>query len=411
MADSLVLRMEDATGGSAWVVVDADGRLLEPRRSGSLAEARAAATGRRLIVLVPGTEVVTTSAELPNVSKARLRQLLPFALEEHFADDVTTLHFAAGARDERGRVCASAVARARLEQWLGQLEEAGLHPAAIYADTDAVADTPSTLNLVMEGKTILARRPGEPACTMEGLDLAEALEFLLAGDEDENPLQHALLCLDAESYARHRQEIEGLSAGLAGVDVKMLADGALPMFAAKIVNHPGANLLQGAYSPRSNWGALLKPWRVAAGLAAALIAVAVLGTVVDYVQLQRADAALTSELEAQCAARLAAPGIRQCEAAVQTRLRSRGEVGGGDEEFLLTMARVAETAGEQNQLRTLSYRNRIMDVQILTPDVRALDEFSRRLNETGDLSVSVQSTNPQQGGGVEARLQITGGAQ
>lgn len=411
MADCLVLRLGDKSNACSWVVVDADGRRVEPQREGSLAEARAAALGRRLIVLVPGKEVITTNAELPLVSKARLRQMLPFALEDDIADDVSTLHFAAGIRNERGLVLVSAVARASLEQWLRELAEAGLQPAAIYADTDGVADTPSTLNVVVENETIYARRPGEAAFSIEGLSLAEALEIMLDGSEDQDPPQHALLCMDEAARRACEHDIERISARLASLDVKVLPDGALQLFAAKLVNHPGANLLQGAYAPRSDWGALMRPWRIAAALAGGLIATMALGSIVDYIRLSRTDTALTSAIEARCAEELAAPGFRQCEAVVQARLRSLGETTAGDEEFLSTMVRVAETAGDEDQLRTLSYRNRVMDVQILTPDVPALDEFSRRLNESGDLTVTVQSTNPQQGGGVEARVQIAGGAQ
>lgn len=408
MADSLVLRLREHEDDCEWVVVDADGRLTERRHKGPLSEVRAAATGRRLLVLVPGRAVVTTRVEMPQVSKARQRQMLPFALEDQFAEDVSSLHFAAGPRSEDDALFVSVVARKQLEKWLERLAAFDLEPAAMYAENDGVADTPSTLNVIYENGTIFARRPGDAAFSIEGLEFSDAFAILADGADGEASPRHALLCIDAASHEAHAAHIEAASEHFATLDVKLLQEDALPLFAAKLVNHPGANFLQGPYAPKSNWGAMLRPWRVAAVLAAGLVATVILGTIVDYVRLRQADTALTDTLLARCSEQFRTTDLRQCEAEVQARLRSLGESTGGGEEFLATLANVAANAGSTNTLRTLSYRNSVMDMQILTPDVPALDAFSRSLDESGPFTVSVQSTNPQEDGSVESRLQIVG---
>jgi general secretion pathway protein L len=408
MADTVVLRLRGDDAPCEWVVVDGDGRLTEPHREGRLEEVRVAATGRRLIVLVPGRSVVTTRVEMPNVSKTRLRQMLPFALEDNFAEDVSLLHFAAGPRNEDDELLVSVVGRKQLEAWLERLDAVELEPAAIYADNDGVADTPSTLNVIYEHGTTYARRPGDAAFSIEGLEFADAFSIIVSDADDDSRPQHVLLCIDAPSHEANIAQIEAAATEFSSLDVKLLPDNALPIFAAKLVNHPGSNLLQGPYAPKSNWGALLKPWRVAAILAACLVAAALLGTIVDYMQLRRTDSALTTTIASRCSEVFATADLRQCEAEVQSRLRSVGASAGGGEEFLATLASVAATAGTANTLRTLSYRNSVMDVQVLSPGVPALDEFSRRLDESGPFSVAVQSTNPQEDGTVESRLQIVG---
>jgi general secretion pathway protein L len=408
MADIVVLRLRDDDDACEWVVVDANGRLTEPRRYGRLADVRDAASGRSLIVLVPGRAVVTTRVEMPQVSKARLRQMLPFALEEHFAEDVSSLHFAAGPRNDDDELLVSVVGAEQLETWLERLSAAALEPAAIYADNDGVADTPSTLNVIYENGTIYARRPGDAAFSIEGLDFTDAFSIVVGGAEDDDRPQHVLLCIDAPSHEANQEQINAAAAEFSSLDVKLLPDDALPMFAAKLVNHPGSNLLQGLYAPKSNWGAVFKPWRFAAMLAAGVVAVALLSVIVDYVQLRRQDSALTTALSARCNAAFSTADLRQCEGEVQSRLRSVGETTGGGEEFLSTLANVAQTAGTANTLRTLSYRNSVMDLQVLSPGVPALDAFSRELDESGPFSVAVQSTNPQEDGTVESRLQIVG---
>lgn len=408
MADSVVLRLHEQPKDCEWVVVDSDGRQTERRRSGALSEVHPTATGRRLIVLVPGSDVITTRVELPQVSKARQRQMLPFALEDQFAVDVATLHFAPGPRNEDDQLYVSVVAHELLKGWLERLTAANLEPAAIYADTDGVADTPATLNVIYENGAIFARRPGDAALSIEGLDLADAFSIIAGEPDDETTVQHALLCIDAEAHQANAAQIEALSSQFAGLDVKLLQEDALPLFAAKLINHPGANLLQGTYAPKSNWGAMMKPWRVAAVLGAALVATALLGTVIDYIQLQRNDSALTEALQVRCTEEFRTPDLRQCEAAVRQRLGAVNAGEGGSEDFLATLASVAETTIEANTLRSVSFRNSVMDMQIVTPDVPALDAFSRRLDESGPYTVSVQSTNPQEDGTVESRIQIVG---
>jgi len=408
MADSVVLRLRDDSDHCEWVVVDADGRLTERRRSGSLSDVRASAMGRRLIVLVPGPAVITTRVELPQVSKARQRQMLPFTLEDQFADDVASLHFAAGSRTADEQLYVSVVAKERLEEWLHRLSAAALEPFAIYADTDGVADTPSTLNIIYEDDTVFARRPGDAAVSIEGLPFSDAVAIVADDPDSESAVQHALLCIDTASHEANAAEIDTLAQKFASFDVKLLNEDALPLFASKLVNHPGANLLQGAYAPKSNWGAMLKPWRVAAVLGAGLVATALLGTIVEYIQLRRTDTMLTTALETRCGEQFNNTSIRQCEAEVNALLGTRGESSGGSEEFLATLASVAETSDAANTLRSISYRNSVMDMQLVTPDVPALDAFSRSLDEAGPFTVSVQSTNPQEDGSVESRVQIVG---
>jgi general secretion pathway protein L len=337
-----------------------------------------------------------------------MRQMLPFALEDQFADDVASLHFAAGTRANDGHIDVSVVARDRLDAWLERITAAELEPAAICADTDGVADTPSTLNVICENGAIFARRPGEAALSMEGIELSDAIDIVAHDAAESGAVNHILLCVNAASREANAATIESLSRRFASLDVKLLQDDALSLFAAKLINHPGPNLLQGSYAPKSDWDAMLRPWRIAGVLAAGLAATAALATIVDYVDLRRTDAALTSALEARCSADFRAAGLRQCEAEVQARLRDAGVATGGSEEFLTTLAGVAAVAGAENMLRSVSYRNSVMDMQLVTPSVPALDEFSRRLGESGPYTVAVQSTNPQEDGTVESRLQIVG---
>ena len=95
---------------------------------GELREAALLAQGHRIVVVVPAHKVVITETDLPLRQIQRLRQAVPYALEERFAEDVDILHFALGQRDAAGQIPVAVVARAQMEQWRQQLEEVDLRP-------------------------------------------------------------------------------------------------------------------------------------------------------------------------------------------------------------------------------------------------------------------------------------------
>ncbi|HZC86917.1 MAG TPA: type II secretion system protein GspL, partial [Steroidobacteraceae bacterium] len=106
MSDWLLLRLPRAdTELATWLVVDARGAPLSPPQSGPLALAAARVPGRRVCVLIGGADVLLAEPEVPVKAGAKLQQLVPYALEEHLAEDIEDLQFALGKRShESARV-------------------------------------------------------------------------------------------------------------------------------------------------------------------------------------------------------------------------------------------------------------------------------------------------------------------
>src|ERR1700747_457491 len=99
MADWLLLRLPRIPEEPAsWLVVDARGTPVGLPQSGPPTLAAARAAGRRVWVLVPGTDVLLAEPEVPVKAGLKLQQLVPYALEEHLADDIDQLQFAIGKR-------------------------------------------------------------------------------------------------------------------------------------------------------------------------------------------------------------------------------------------------------------------------------------------------------------------------
>ena len=407
MTDYLFVRLGASGPDAATVVLNAEGRVVEPVRRARLDAIASRTEGRRVIVLAPATETVTTRADLPKASQARLRQLLPYSLEETFAEDVETLHFAAGPRLATGKLAVSVVARERLEAWLAALAAAGIRPHALYSEADGVPDTPSTLNLLIEGATVYGRRPGEAPFVLEGMNLGDVLDLLGAQSSgDGTDLQHVLVYLDADGAERRMPELAEIHTRVADLDVKELTGGVLPRLAATLVFEPGANLLQGPYAPKSDYAPLFRPWYAAAGLLLAWAVLTVGTAAVQYVALAREDRALAEQIGALCARSFGASSVSACTADMRARLASAGaQASGGGESFLSTLAVIAATQSSETRIEALSYRNSVMDLQLVVPSVPELDAFAQEIEDTARFDVRIQQATPQEAG-VEGRVQV-----
>jgi len=83
MADWLLIRLpRTAEQPATWLTVDPRGNPSGPPQSGPLSLAAPRAVGRRVCVLVPGTDVLLTEPEVPMKAGTKLQQVVPFALEE-----------------------------------------------------------------------------------------------------------------------------------------------------------------------------------------------------------------------------------------------------------------------------------------------------------------------------------------
>ncbi len=403
MAETFFVRLSGA-GFATWGAFDVTGRLLGALGSGTLQSAHTAQAGRRTTVLVNAVDVLTAEAALPAASQARLRQIAPFSLEESLANDVDEMVFAIGAKLPSGMTQVAAVARERMKEWLGKLAAAGIVPNALCSEADGVPDIPSTLVLLIEGERIAGRKPGRAPFVFEGLALDQVLGLALAPKPDEPELRHIRVFTDAAGHARFAGELTSLGSRFSSADVKLLNDGVFAHLAATLAQRPGTNLLQGEYAAKSNWAAMIKPWRVAASLAAVSIVLSLLLLGAEYWQLRRADAALEVVVAPACERVVGDSSTSGCQREVRQRLGAAG--GTATEDFLSTLAAIAAARDPQMRIDALSYRNRAMNLQLVVPSIVALDTFSRELEETRRFDVELETTS-QLDSGTEGRLRIT----
>ncbi|HUI61696.1 MAG TPA: type II secretion system protein GspL, partial [Steroidobacteraceae bacterium] len=177
MADWLLLRMSRAADQPAtWITVDPRGNPSGPLQSGPLSLAAPRAAGRRVCVVVPGTDVLLAEPDVPMKAGTKLQAVVPYALEEQLADDIDDLHFAIGKRvGESSRTPVAVVRKALMDEWLTTLRSSGIEPEFIYADSDLLPQNPGQAVALLEEDVVVVRPPLGSPVSLPAEALGEAL--------------------------------------------------------------------------------------------------------------------------------------------------------------------------------------------------------------------------------------------
>ena len=406
MSETLVIRLRAADEAPAsWLIVDGNGARSGPVQSGPVADALGAAQGRRVVLLLPGSEITLAEPELPMRGGARLAQAVPYALEEQLASDVEALHFAVGSRSA-GTIGTpvAVVARGTLERWLAQVDTAGIEASAAYADSAAVPAAGAGCTLLLDDSLLYVRRADSLPYVLDAEPLAGALDLALgAAPRDGEATEHVTFYTSTAEYERHRDVIEGLRPRTATLQVKLLPDGPLPLLAAQATGGAGVNLLQGPFAPRTSFRSNIKQWRLPAGLAAAVTLLFVGGQAATWWQQHRAEKALDAQIAEIFAQALPGQPVVDPRAQMQGALGGAGAAGGGMLPALSVLARaIAQTPAAR--IESMSFRGDSLELHLTVPTIESLDGIKQAMNGEG-LAAEIQSATPR-GEVVTGRLQV-----
>ncbi|MCP4301701.1 MAG: hypothetical protein GY783_14030 [Gammaproteobacteria bacterium] len=416
MAEFFVIRLGHTIDHTVeWIVVDDNGTRRSQAVLGSLADAAQNTGGRPVIVLVPGTDALTTTVDVPIRGGSRLRAALPFALEENLADDVDKLHFAFGARRESGQLPVTVVARDKMDQWCATLSEAGITAAQIVAENYGLARISGTLSVLLAGDCVMFNDGADIEFVMQGVrpsDTLVAAGVLTDRDDDDQDdsesAGHLVAYCDPADEARFSHDWIALRHELHSVDINLLPDGAFPRLAVTVASGQGVNLLQGAYGTKTDYRSQFRPWRNAAVLLLGLIIVGLVAKGVDFYRLSREETALQAQFTEEY--RQIRPGdTRELLDPVNAVRSIKQGLGAatGPQVFLPSLRQLSDAMAKNSSARieTISYRAGVVDVRITSPDVATLDSIQKSVSSSGQFQASIQSTD-QVADQISSRLQI-----
>ncbi len=429
----IIVRLDEtAPAECVWRKFEADGSEIGGR--GSMADLAALATGYRLWVLVPGTDVLLTRVSLPPGNRKQLLAAIPYALEEFLAAEVEDQHFAVGGADDSGALAVAVIARQRLEHWLELCREHGLTPTGMVPDVLAVplgppdflespaspepSASPASLESLDAPEDADSPAPAHPAGPAL-LITADGLALVRGGPQDGFVLESDSLAILAgmpgiTPESRFVVYHEGPAAELPGeldglVAARRRVSDVSALLTRGIREKEAINLLQGEYRPQAHWEKHWRRWRLPAVLILALLLVNTAMGLRENQRLSQYSQQLHHEtVEVYRAAFPGAQRVVNPRAQMENELRAL-RAGGGDSAgrgFLPLLedgGPVLAGAGGM-QLRGLRYRGGELDLELMISDLQALDELNDQLEGRG-LEVDIRTATTRDDR-VQARLLV-----
>lgn len=397
MRESLLIRLRHAQADAplAYALTGSEPGRLPIVQTATLEQLAGIAVGRRVIALAPGADVRLLSVQVPVRQPAQARLAAPYLLEDHFAEDVESLHFSVGPRQIDLRFPVAVTAMALMHHWLDPLVAAGLRVEALIPETLALpAPNPEWAVLAEPGLiTVRTGEFGGFSCAPE--DLPMFLELAEGGQP------HALQILVCDGchydFTRWQRPLE-IRAGFPHP---------LAVLARHFSDGPSLSLLQGSFAPSHEWQRLIKPWRLPATLAGAVLLLGLMASGLQALRDGHEAQVQRSENRERFASLFPAdPAGDDIDDQIQskTRLLSAGPTHGGMAP-LVNQVGLALSANPGWQVQTLQYRDGALFVDMTGTDLQALERLRTWFAGHPGGLLDVQTANAVNGS-VQVRIRV-----
>ncbi|MDM8547590.1 type II secretion system protein GspL [Candidatus Venteria ishoeyi] len=387
---SALLRLTEQPVCTAWINGEINEGSLEklPPFRGSL------------VVLLPTTEILLSSVKLPIKQTQRIRQAVPYALEENLADDVENLHFALGQRDKAGNQAVAVISHHFMQSILQRLKNASLQVHSLLPDVLAVPYPSNGWGILYLGGLALVRTGAHSGFAIEQAQLPEWCQLALNDKSLTKPET-----IDLYSHDSGTELLQGLATQGIEIHLQQQEQGAIALLAETLKKPPKAaslplNLIQTPYQQRDLLQALWKPWRLTAGLLVLWLALWLGLAWQENQQLQQQKISLKQQINALYretfpkARKIVNPKV-QMERALN-QLKQQNRKGKQDEGLLqlLLSSHIALLQTPKFYLKKLDYQKNTLHLDFELASLQDLESLKQKLKNAG-LQVSTQSASSQ----------------
>lgn len=376
--EKLIIQLHSDLSLPNWFVTDPYYQLLGEVFHGHVEDLPGAADNREVMVIVPAEDVLLTTITLPKMSRARLAQAVPYALEEQLAADIEQLHFAFGDTVADGSLGVAVVAKEKMQQWLDQLTTWDIEAHRLIPFSMLLPVENGVWHMVVNHMAII-RTEEYHSYTCDKNNLNDFLNLALSS-ATEMP----------ERIVIHHFAAEPISLSL---KLPIPVEEITPKHNQMIVdliptiekNEP-INLLQGAFTTKkSRIPQLERLSKMAVYLAAAWIMLLVAYPTVSYWILKRR----VDEFDAQIA-KIYHNNFPQSTAIIDPQGRMQDKLQKikeqiGENRLLLLLAYVGKSlANKENiKLARFDYQNNQLSLEINAASSNDIDKFSNDLLQQG----------------------------
>ena len=410
MPESIVIRIRRDLSAE-WIIVS-DGSQLSSPANGTLIDAAKETEGKRVIILVPASEVLLSNIHVPATSLTKLQSAVPYALEENLAEDIENLHFAIGKRLSDSSLEVAVVSKDKMEYWLMALMEAGIEPSVITTESQGLSKLPGTMSMLIEDNAILFNDGDKIEFSSKDLNPSDVLELTeqleKSDSEEKKASKHLFVFCSSDENELFSKEWLALQNQLNSVDINILAEGILPKLAVTVASGNSINLLQGSYGKKTEYNKLFKPWKTATFLFFGLVFISFTTKIITYYDMVKYEHNLRSQFTSDYR-KIKPNDLREILDPVATVNSLKIGIDNSDmpQLFLSSLKKLSDAVSKQSDIKinVISYRSGVINLRLISPNITTLDKIQKEITSSGEYLASIQSTD-QIADKIDSRLQI-----
>lgn len=382
----------------SWVYENINNEFILAQ--GLLSDAAKTALNHHITIALPGEDVLFLKAEVPGKNIQRIRQAVPYVLEDSVIDDVDDLYFAVKttSNESESKYDVSVTNKQHFESVIKQLEAAGIYADVMVADYWLL---PENNTLLSDGENVIFN--GDNLKLSSSGSLINLKDY---GIENEQTIN----LIDCSNEANENPYINQLR-DISNLDKKSCNSNIFLCLINNSVSEQGVNLLQGKYKKKKNWSEAGKKWLPAAAVFLIWLSVQASLFIVDYISLSKQSSKLNVDIVKIY--KTAFPDSRRiidAKAQMKQKLKElkkrKGQSGRSFSEMLSNSANVfANTSGLK--IKTLRYFDGRISLEVQIANLQALDSLKRKLSSENGYQVEIQNASSGKQN-VTARLQIIG---
>ncbi len=337
-----------------WTSVSEHQQISHTVLNGALSELTQLAQDQEIIVVIPTGDVLLTQVTLPKLSRQKLLQALPYALEDQLIDDIGNLHFATGEHQPDSTLPVAIVTKTKIQQWIHALKEAQLEPIAIIPAALTLPWDENTTYLYSYDNIHIIRTGPYSGLSTNSTSLKETLK-----ENSTAKTEHHSLTLTKKSF--------------------------LEKIALEIQQQPYINLLQKPYLSRKKIGHTKNVWRWVAYVVALWVLLLFISNWISFFILHHQANQTNKKIDAIYYHHFPdAKTLTALRERLEKKLKTIKNLSQKNN-FLLLLADFGATLSKNKglRLRNLDYRDGQLTLEVSAPAFDVIDNLIHELNVKG----------------------------
>lgn len=359
---------------------------------GALDESPAIARNKKVTLLIDSACTTSRLINIPSKNRSKQLQAIPFAMEDHLADDIEDTHFAIGKADQQNQIPVVAINRALLKNIITEFSERDIHLDYLITDSNALPIKENSWSLLVYNNSALIKttRGDAQSCELDNLQL---IFSALLDQSKQKP--ESIQCFYSED---HKEQLSFLDTLDIEINYQPLKNHPLEIFVNQLRKAQEFNLFQGEFSVkrkvRNNW---LQAWKPAAIAASVWVVLYLTFAGIQSQQLEAKNIELSKNIEAEF--KRAMPEARtlsNMQKRVERHLRDLKTGGGADNSnvflHILSKATPALSQGDKITLNSAVFRNSSIDIDISSSSLQNIELVKSRLLKISELKTTLSTT-------------------